>query len=148
VIRIGRRDFIAGLGNAALAARLSKCRGLGGVLITTRPALTTVVDMTPIGKRVLWGVETARTMRPHWALHELSIPYETRPILSRSSETQALEFSLINPPQKIPVLQDGDFTVAESGAIVSHVAASVGWAKGRRQEAGEIGWCKSSPGKA
>ena len=39
---------------------------------------------------------------------------------------------------------------AEAAARAAHPAraAGVGWAKGRRQEAGAIGWWKSSPGKA
>jgi glutathione S-transferase len=77
-------------------------------------------------RRVLWGVGTPRSMRVHWALHELSIPYETRPILARSGETQTPQYSLINPRQKIPLLQDGDFTIAESPAIIFYLAQTYG----------------------
>jgi glutathione S-transferase len=76
--------------------------------------------------RVVWGVGTPRTMRVHWALHELAIPYETKPILARSGETQTSQYSLINPRQKIPLLQDGDFTIAESSAIVCYLAETYG----------------------
>jgi glutathione S-transferase len=79
-----------------------------------------------VGRRVLWGVGTPRSMRVHWALHELSIPYETKPIRARSGETQTPQYSLLNPRQKIPLLQDGDFTVAESPAIVSYLAETYG----------------------
>jgi len=102
--------------------------------------------MIPSGNRVLWGVGTARTMRAHWALRELSISYETKPILSRSGETQTPEFSLINPRQKIPVLQDGDFTITESGAIVSYLAETYGDGgrrlipSGERQRARLLEW--------
>jgi glutathione S-transferase len=75
-----------------------------------------------VGPRVLWGVGTVRTMRPHWALHELSLPYVTEAIGSRTGETQTAKFSALNPRQKIPVLQDGDFTIAESAAIVAYLA--------------------------
>lgn len=68
---------------------------------------------------VVWGVGTTRTMRVHWALHELGLEYETRAIGSRTGETQSAEFSTLNPRQKIPVLQLGDLTLAESGAIVT-----------------------------
>ena len=68
---------------------------------------------------VVWGTGTARTMRVHWALHELGLDYETRPIGSRTGETRSAEFSALNPRQKIPVLQLGDLTLAESGAIVT-----------------------------
>jgi glutathione S-transferase len=74
------------------------------------------------GKRILWGVGTPRTMRAHWALHELSLSYETMPIRSRTGETQTAAFCALNPRQKIPVLQDGDFTIAESPAIICYLA--------------------------
>jgi glutathione S-transferase len=61
-------------------------------------------------------------MRAHWALHELSVPYETKRIGSRTGETQTVGYSLLNPRQKIPLLQDGDFTIAESPAIIFYLA--------------------------
>jgi len=73
-------------------------------------------------RRMLWGVGSPRTMRPHWALHELSLPYQTEAIAARSGGTQTATFAALNPRQKIPVLQDGDFTIAESPAIVSYLA--------------------------
>jgi len=78
------------------------------------------------GKRVLWGVGTPRTMRPHWALHELSLSYEREAISSRGGEMKTERFSNLNPRQKIPVLQDGDFTIAESAAIISYLAEVYG----------------------
>ena len=65
-------------------------------------------------------------MRAHWALHELSLPYETNRILSRSGETQTAEYTVINPRQEIPLLQDDDISVAESGAIVLYLAEIYG----------------------
>ena len=73
-------------------------------------------------RRVLWGVGTPRTMRPHWALHELSLPYQTEAIGARTGETQTATFTALNPRQKIPLLQDGDFTITESPAIVAYLA--------------------------
>lgn len=73
-------------------------------------------------KLVLWGVGTPRTMRAHWALHELGLSYETRPILSRSGETKTQEYTALNPRQKIPLLQDGEFVLGESAAIVAYLA--------------------------
>jgi glutathione S-transferase len=73
-------------------------------------------------RRVLWGVGSHRTLRAHWALHELSVPYETKRIGSRTGETQTARYSLLNPRQKIPLLQDGDFTIAESPAIIIYLA--------------------------
>ena len=68
---------------------------------------------------VLWGVGTSRTLRAHWALHELGLAYQCRPILPRTGETKTAEFATLNPRQKIPLLQDGDFAIAESPAIAA-----------------------------
>jgi glutathione S-transferase len=70
----------------------------------------------------LWGVSTGRTLRAVWALHELSLEYEAHPILPRTGETKTEEFTRVNPRQKIPVLQDGDFTIAESPAIIAYLS--------------------------
>jgi glutathione S-transferase len=73
-------------------------------------------------KLVLWGVGTMRTFRAHWALHELDLPYESRPILPRSGETKTPEYTALNARQKIPLLVDGDFRIGESAAIVAYLA--------------------------
>ncbi len=70
----------------------------------------------------LWGVGTSRTIRAHWALHELGLDYRCKPILPRSGETKTAEYTELNPRQKIPLLQDGDFTIGESAAIVAYLA--------------------------
>jgi glutathione S-transferase len=96
---------------------------------------------------LLWGVGTSRTMRAHWALHELSLTYDLRPILPRSGETKTAEFTRINPRQKIPALQDGDFTIAESPAIVAYLAETYGRDESpliptdRRERARWLEWC-------
>ncbi len=81
-------------------------------------------------RRILWGAGTARTLRAHWMLHELGLEYEIRPIGSRTGETQTTEFSKLNPRQKIPLLQDGETTLAESAAIVTYLGESYGQAEG------------------
>ncbi len=75
---------------------------------------------------VLWGVGTSRTLRAHWALHELGLDYECRPILPRTGETQTQEYTELNPRQKIPLLQDGDFKIAESPAIAAYLSNTYG----------------------
>jgi glutathione S-transferase len=75
---------------------------------------------------VLWGVGTPRTLRAHWALHELGLEYDCRPILPRSGETQTREYTRLNPRQKIPLLQDGDFKIGESAAIAAYLSNSYG----------------------
>jgi glutathione S-transferase len=80
-------------------------------------------------------------------LHELGLTYERRPIQPRTGETQAAEFTRLNPRQKIPVLQDGDFTLAESAAIVTYLAEKYGASTGlvpppgTRERALYYEWC-------
>src|ERR1700689_866251 len=70
----------------------------------------------------LWGVGTSRTVRAHWVLAELGLAYETRAIGARTGETQTAEYTALNPRQKIPLLQDGDFCIGESAAIVAYLS--------------------------
>lgn len=69
----------------------------------------------------LWGGATSRTMRPHWMLHELDVPYTPHLIGSRTGATQTDEFRALNPKEKIPVLVDGDLVLSESVAIVTYL---------------------------
>jgi glutathione S-transferase len=82
------------------------------------------------GRLVLYGAGTTRTMRAHWALHELGLDYEPRLVASRSGETATAEFGRLNPKRKIPVLADGDFTLTESAAIVTYLGEAYGPARG------------------
>jgi len=70
----------------------------------------------------VWGVGTSRTIRPHWMLCELGLPYETREIIPRTDSMDDPEFVKLCPRGKVPLLQDGDLVLGESGAIVSYLA--------------------------
>lgn len=74
----------------------------------------------------LWGVGTSRTVRPHWALAELGLKYETYAIGPRTGETKTAEYTKLNPRQKVPLLQDGDFAIGESAAIVAYLSRTYG----------------------
>ena len=76
--------------------------------------------------RIVWGVGTSRTIRAHWALAELGLEYETRPVRTRTPDTEAPEFVAVNPRGKIPVLRDGEVTIAESAAIVTWLGETYG----------------------
>lgn len=96
---------------------------------------------------ILWGAGTPRTLRVHWVLHELGLEYEKRPIGARTGETQTPGFKRLNPREKIPVLQDGDLTLAESAAIVTYLAEKYGQptgllpAAGSPERAAYYEWC-------
>lgn len=74
----------------------------------------------------VWGGATPRTLRPHWMLHELDVPYEPNLIAPRSGETQTAEFKALNVKGKIPVLVDGDLVLTESAAIVTYLGDRYG----------------------
>ncbi len=75
---------------------------------------------------VLWGAGTARTLRAHWALHELGYFYKSQPVGPRTGETRSPEFQALNPKGKIPVLVDGDLVLTESAAIVTWLGDTYG----------------------
>jgi glutathione S-transferase len=98
-------------------------------------------------KRILWGVGTSRTIRPHWALHELGLDYERRPILPRTGETQTPKFTALSARQKIPLLQDDGLVITESAAIVAYLSDAYGQPHNRlmpddlRERARCLEWC-------
>src|SRR5271156_2199483 len=100
-----------------------------------------------IGKRILWGAGTSRTIRAHWALHELDLEYERRPIQPRTGETQTPEFTALSARQKIPLLQDDGFVLTESAAIITYLSDAYGGDHNRllptdmRERARCLEWC-------
>lgn len=87
------------------------------------------VSEAAAGERIVWGIGTSRTLRAHWMLAELDLPYEQRRITSRSGETLTPAYTRLNPSQKIPTLQEGDFVLSESAAIVNYLARAYGAAR-------------------
>lgn len=85
---------------------------------------------------VVHGVGTSRTFRVHWMLHELGLAYQTLPVQSRSGETETPAFHALNPRGKIPVLVHGGLVLAESAAIVFHLADRFGAGQGWLPPAG------------
>lgn len=77
-------------------------------------------------KITVWGAVTPRALRVHWALGELGLDYTVQPIQSRTGETQTDAYTALNPKQKIPYLQDGDFGISESAAILEYLFRAYG----------------------
>ena|ERR1700761_6020396 len=98
-------------------------------------------------ERILWGAGTSRTIRAHWALHELGLNFELRPILPRTGETQTEEFTALSARQKIPVLQDDGLVLTESAAIATYLSDKYGQRHNRlvpaepRSRAQCLEWC-------
>ncbi len=74
----------------------------------------------------IWGGATPRTMRAHWAAHELGVEYDAKLIGSRSGATQTEEFRALNCKEKIPVLVDDELVLTESAAIVTYLGDKYG----------------------
>src|ERR1700761_3832135 len=97
--------------------------------------------------RILWGVGTTRTMRPHWAFHELDLDFECRAISPRSGETRTPEFTALTARQKIPLLQDNHLVLTESAAIIWYLSETYGQHHNRlvptdpRERARCLEWC-------
>ena len=69
----------------------------------------------------IWGSKTARSLRPIWMAEELEIKYELLPIGPRTGETLSEEYTKLNPKQKIPFMEHGDFQLSESLAICKYL---------------------------
>ena len=82
--------------------------------------------MTEQTNLTVYGVGTSRALRAHWAMAELGLSYRTEPIQSRSGQTQTPAYTKLDPRQKIPILQDGDFILSESSAIITYLSENYG----------------------
>ena len=95
----------------------------------------------------LWGIGTARTLRVHWMLAELGLPYISHRIQSRTGETMMPEYLKLNPRHKIPLLRHGTLAITESAAIIQYLsemfAAPAGFfaPTDPAQRAKIYGWC-------
>src|SRR6185503_714483 len=74
----------------------------------------------------LWFAPRTRSIRVRWLLEELGVPYDLRRV-DFTVPTKA--FDQHTPLGKFPVIQDGDVTICESGAIVEYILERYG--KGR-----------------
>jgi glutathione S-transferase len=60
-----------------------------------------------------------RDLRARWALEEAGIPYKTH--LLELGDQDKPDYRTLQPFGQVPILQDGDFTLFESGAIVLNI---------------------------
>jgi len=66
------------------------------------------------------GRGLARDMRVRWALEEVGQPYNVRRV--SFDEMKRPAHRVLHPFGQIPIYQEGDLTLFESGAIVLHIA--------------------------
>jgi glutathione S-transferase len=65
-----------------------------------------------------------RDLRVRWACEEAGVPYEQR--LLEGEESKSPEYRAKQPFGQVPVLEDGDFSLFESAAIVFYIAEKSG----------------------
>jgi glutathione S-transferase len=70
----------------------------------------------------IYGTRPTRSLRVIWALEELGIAYQVRPVDLRKRHDDA-EFMAANPAGFLPVLKDGDVTMVDSVAMLEYIAA-------------------------
>lgn len=74
----------------------------------------------------LFHAPLTRSTRVRWLLEELDVPYALHTIDFFSDERSTPEFRALSPLGRLPVIQDGDFALFESGAIVEYVLEEYG----------------------
>ncbi|MDF1749930.1 MAG: glutathione S-transferase family protein [Alphaproteobacteria bacterium] len=75
----------------------------------------------------IWGRKNSSNVMPVlWAADELGLTYDHKMVGGSFGGLDTAAFKAMNPNQRVPVLQDGDFVLFESNAIVRHLARSAG----------------------
>ena len=77
--------------------------------------IITAFEWSPDG-----GKGLARDTRVRWALEEVGLPYEVRPVSFRAMKEPA--HLRLHPFGQIPTYEEGDLVLFETGAIVFHLA--------------------------
>ena len=79
----------------------------------------------------IYHVTNTRGTRVIWLCEELGLPYTVQKIDFSPEYRATQEWRTLNPVGKVPVMQDGDVTMFESGAMLEYVLARYG--EGRLQ---------------
>lgn len=75
--------------------------------------------------RILWGRSTSsNVMKVIWLLEELNLPYDRRDVGGPFGKTDTPEYRAMNPTGLVPTLQEDDFTLWESNAILRYICTA------------------------
>ena len=74
----------------------------------------------------LYYAQNTRAVRIAWALEELGLAYEIEPYKLGDPAMRSAEFREISPLGRVPVLDDGDIRITESGAIMEYLLSRHG----------------------
>lgn len=70
----------------------------------------------------LYFAPGASSMAPHIALHEIAVPFETRPIFFTSKTNRSPDYLALNPEGKVPTLLIDGRLLTEVAAILYYLA--------------------------
>jgi len=73
---------------------------------------------------VLYFAPRTRSIRVRWLLEELGLPYELRRVTFKPPQEKV--FSQDTPLGRLPVIEDGEVTICESGAIIQYILERYG----------------------
>ncbi len=76
----------------------------------------------PTPTLTLYFAPGSSSMAPHIALHEIGVPFESRPISFAKNENRAPEFLALNPEGKVPTLLVDGRPLTEVAAILFYLA--------------------------
>ncbi|GGE16311.1 thiol:disulfide oxidoreductase [Aureimonas endophytica] len=74
----------------------------------------------------VYAYSTPNSIKVPIALEELGLDYDLLAVNVRKGEQKAPDFLALNPNGKVPVLVDGEFVLADSAAILVHLAETTG----------------------
>ncbi len=75
--------------------------------------------------RTLWGrANSSNVMKVIWLLEELQLPYTRIDVGGPFGQTDTPGYLAMNPTSKVPTLQEGDFSLWESNAILRYLTAA------------------------
>lgn len=66
-------------------------------------------------------LNNSRSQRVLWLLEELGLPYEIKHYKRQTNLRAPPELKAVDPLGKAPILQEGDLTLTETGAIVDYI---------------------------
>lgn len=92
----------------------------------------------------IWGrVTSVNVQKVLWAADEIGLVYERIDVGGPFGKLDTPEYRALNPNQTIPVIQDGDFVLWESNAIVRYLAEAYGVLAPTELEARSLAgqWC-------
>ena len=92
--------------------------------------------------RIVWGRATSsNVMKVLWGLGELGLPFERIDVGGAFGKTDTAEYRAMNPTGLVPTLQEDDFCLWESNAILRYLAQvhapGLGAVAGRSPGAGQ-----------